>query len=135
MKAAREEKGPAQEATPPAAGDGGHLPGLPSLPPGHGSQVAWGFNSPIDGAMYEFYRVYRQPEPLNGLGPIWQLDRDLSYWLTISFSPDDPTHQHPRWRSVSYRQARERAGPKLSFERFSSSLLMRDDTTGLLQAA
>ena len=103
-----------------------------AVPPDHTSQVAWGFHSPSDGSLYEFFRVYRPPQELYGLGPICRLDQDLSYWLTIFWSAEDAAHQHPLCRWVSYGQARKLAGPKLSFDRFSSPLLMRHEMRGLL---
>jgi hypothetical protein len=106
--------------------------GLPALPPGHTSQVAWGFNSPSDGSLYEFFRVYRPPQELHGLGPICLLDQDLSHWLTILRSSEDAAEQHQLCHWISYGQARELAGPSLGFDRFSSPLLMRQETGGLL---
>jgi hypothetical protein len=115
-----------------AGGAGGHVAGFPALPHGHTTQVAWGFHAPSDGSLYEFVRVYGPAQELNGLGPIRRLDEDLSYWLTIFPSPEESVHQRLACRWVSYGHARTLSDRRLSFGRFSSPLLMRDELDHLM---
>ncbi len=110
----------------------GYLHGRPSLPAGYTSQVAWGHRDPSGGLFYDFFRVYRPPRPLHGLGPICQLDEDLSYWLTMFWPPGQSNAQRPVCRFINYRQARKLIGAGLSFARFSSPLPRPEDMRRLL---
>jgi hypothetical protein len=114
--------------------DVAYVHGLPVLPPGHTSQVAWSFRDPAGGLFYDFFRVYRPPRPRHGLGPICQLDEKLSYWLTIFWPSGQSTSERPVCRFIHYWQARQLTGPRLSFARFSSPLPMVEDTRRLLAA-
>ncbi len=101
--------------------------GLPTLPAGYTSQVAWGFRDPDNGRSYDFFRVYRPSPNSNGLGPIARIDEDLSYWQTIFWPDRESTQERPSCRWISYAQARgAQAGANLTFARFSSPLPMRE---------
>ena len=106
--------------------------GGPTLPPGHGSQVAWGFHGPNDGLLYEFFRVYGPPQDLNGLGGVCRLDEDRSYWLTIFWSSEDPIRRHLVCRWLDFGRARTLVGRRLAFRQFSSPVDMRDKLPALL---
>jgi len=112
--------------------DVAYVHGRPSLPAGYTSQVAWGFRDPSSGLFYDFFRVYRPPRSLHGLGPICQLDEERSYWLTIFWPSDHSTSQRPAGRFIDYRQARKLSPSGLSFARFSSPLPMLEDIRRLL---
>jgi hypothetical protein len=113
---------------------GGFVEGLPPLPPGHMTQVAWGFRDPVDGMLYELHRVYLPARDLHGLGPTHRLDEDLSYWLT-SYRVEAGDHAHPRLlcRWIDYAGARRLVGPGLTFLQFSSPLPRADQTPRSLQ--
>jgi hypothetical protein len=114
----------------------GYQVGLPALPPGYSSQVAWGFCDPADGQLYEFIRVYQPARDRHGLGPICLLDEQLSHWLT-SYTPDVAESGPPRMlcRWIDFARARTLAGRGLTFLRFSSPLQGPEHTPRLLQLA
>jgi hypothetical protein len=109
-----------------------YVQGLPRLPPGYTSQVAWGFRDPAGGLYFDFFRVYRPPQPLNGLGPIAKIDDDLSYWQAI-FQPSSQSPPVCRW--MNYRQSRQVIGRALTFAAFSAPWPASGPVLRLLRAA
>jgi hypothetical protein len=113
----------------------GYQEGMPALPPGHTSQVAWGFRDPHDGLLYDFIRVYSPGRHLHGLGLLCQLDQDRCYWITSQTDEQraGPPRVLSRW--IDYAQASKLAGRTITFRRFSSPLPRPDETPRLLQLA
>jgi hypothetical protein len=109
-----------------------HARCLPSLPSGYDAQSAWGFRDRTGRFSYEFNRVYTPPNRLDKRGPKCRLDEDLSYWGVTWSTLSETGDERPAGRWVSYARARKLRGSRLTFERFSSLLQMRDELPELL---
>jgi hypothetical protein len=108
---------------------------LPLLPSGYEAQAAWGFRDRTGRFSYEFNRVYGPPNRLDKRGPTSRLDEDLSYWGVTWPTFSDTGDERPAGRWVSYAQARKLRGSRLTFERFSCLLSIRDELPELLHVA
>jgi hypothetical protein len=105
---------------------------FPQLPPGYSEQVAGGFHDP-SGLVYEFYRVYGPARPGGGRGDLCRLDEARSFWCVTwpSFSGDGAEHLEGLW--LTFAQARDRLGSRLTFARYASPLEMAAEIPQLLR--
>lgn len=99
----------------------------PALPSGYEAQAVSRFHDPTGRFSYEFSRVYGPPNLLDRRGPACHLDQDLSYWVVTGpgFHATGGEERASRW--LSYAQARKLRGSRLTFERFSSLVRMREE--------
>jgi hypothetical protein len=120
--------------TPRASGGHGYAPYYPSLPAGYSAQLTWGFRERTGRFTYDFHRVYTPAVPLpdGRLVVVGRLDADRSYWVVTWSAFSETGDEHPAGRWVSYAQACKRLGSHLNFERFSSSIQMREELPTLL---
>jgi hypothetical protein len=105
---------------------------FPMLPPGYSAQQAWGFRDSTGVFAFEFCRVYGPPAGTGARGPFCQLDEGRSYWVVIWREQGASAEDHPVSRWITYAGARELSGARLSFDRFSSAIDMRDEIPRLL---
>jgi hypothetical protein len=92
----------------------------PALPSGYEAQPFWGFHDDTGRFFYQFHRVYRPPSRRDRRGPTRQLDELLSFWAVTWPTRVKAIDERLAGRWISYAQARERQGPNLTFERFTS---------------
>jgi hypothetical protein len=109
-----------------------YAPCRPALPPGYSAQEAWGFHDPTGRFVFEFCRVYGPPEDADQRGPFCRLNADLSYWVAMWPIFGKASDEHIAGRSMSFGQARKLLGSHLTFQRFSSSVEMREELPRLL---
>jgi hypothetical protein len=113
----------------------GSVPCFPMLLPGYSAQQAWGFRDPTGAFSYEFCRVYGAPAGTGARGPFCQLDEGRSYWVVIWRAQGTAAEVHPVGRWITYAQARKLTGARLTFQRFSSAVDMREEVPRLLRVA
>ena len=99
----------------------------PLLPfsPGCTAQPAWGFRDATGRVFYWFFCVYGPEDP-------GRLNQGLSYWAATWLPPSESGSERPQMRSMTYQEARTFRHSRLSFERFSSQVHMRDRLPVLL---
>jgi hypothetical protein len=115
--------------------EGGSIPCFPMLPPGYSAQQAWGFTDLTRAFRYEFCRVYGPPAGGGARGPFCKLDEGRSYWVVIWRAQGDDAEGHPVGRWITYAEACTQYLTRLSFQRFSSPVDMRDEVPRLLRVA
>lgn len=111
------------------------VPCFPSLPPGYSAQQAWGFRDPTGAFSYDFHRVYGPPGGTGARGPFCQLDEGRSYWAVIWRAHGAAAEDHPVGRWITYARARRLYKPRLTFQRFSSPVDMRQAVPQLLHVS
>jgi len=110
-----------------------HTPFPPSLPSGYEAHSVWDFSASTGSLLYQFNCVYKRSDRIDSAGPICLLDEDMSYWSVtwIGSGAAGEDRRESRW--VSYSKARKSRWSRLTFDRFSSLLGMRDELPELLR--
>jgi len=128
-----EDEGGSARAIPPGHVEREQVRRVPPLPPGHEARSVWMFRDKTGRFSYEFSRVYGPPAWPDQPAPQRPLDEGLSYWGVTWSTFDEQGQERPEGRWVTFSQARERRGARLTFERFSSLTRMIDSLPGLLR--
>jgi hypothetical protein len=105
----------------------------PQLPTGYQSQPAWSFRDRTGRLTYKFDRVYQKAETVDDeRGPTCQIDEGRSF-VGVTWSSPEDDRMTGRW--LTFADARELRGPRMTFERFSSLRGMEEDLEKLLDVA
>ena len=126
------EAGPAATSRDP---ENASVPCFPRFLPGYSAQQAWGFRDPTGAFSYELCRVYGPPAGTGARVPFCQLDEGRSYWAVIWRAHGILAEDHPVGRWITHARARKLSSTRLTFQRFSSPVDMRDKIPRLLRVA
>ena len=93
------------------------------MPRGYCAQPVQGLHDDDQQLFYQFYRVYGMAADERTRGAVSRQDEDLCFWTVTT--DHGPGRRDLEGRSVSYAQARQQLGRRMTFPRFSSIKHMR----------
>jgi hypothetical protein len=106
---------------------------FPALPAGHDAQPAWGFHDASGRFYFEFLRVYGPRDPVDERGATCRIVEELCFWSVTWAAAVSSRDDRVAGRWLTYAQARELRGARMTFERFASLLGMRDELESMLK--